>query len=739
MAKKVSKVPVILQMETLECGAASLAMIMAYYGKWVPLEKVREACGVSRDGSNAGNMAKAAMAYGMDVKAFRCEPSVLQKESLFPSIIHWEFNHFVVLNGFHKGKAIINDPAKGVTEVPMEEFDRAFTGVCLQITPGENFKADGHKKSMKEFLLERMAGTKSAFWFMAVMTCLLALFSLIQMAFSRVFVEQMLTRQNPSWEMPFFVLLSVLVFLQVITKIVYAVYSVKIKGKLAIRANADFMWHVLRLPVRFFSQRMTGDILGRKKANEGITAALIDTLSPIVLHVVMMVLYIAVLVRYSVTLAAIGVSGMILEFLITQYCAKKKANILRVKMRDMAKLDSLTINGIEMIETLKAGGAENGFFEKWSGCQAMVQEQNMKTLHMNRYYGFIPKVISILVQVLIFTLGLHYIMQGAFTVGMLLVFQSVYEALCEPVAQLSTAGDTIREMITNMERTDDVMKYETDVAETSTDEVNVDKTDVDEMDIKEKNTADRKKEEICYSKLSGELELSHVTFGYSHLSEPILKDFSLKVKPGQRVAIVGSSGCGKSTVTNLVMGLYKPWSGEILLDGKPVDEIDRNVFTGSVAATTQDITLFEDTIANNIKMWDESIEDYEMILAARDAGFHENVMQRPGGYEYRISEEGKNLSGGERQKLEIARAFAQDPTILLLDEATSALDAKTESVVADSMKKRGITCLIMAHRLSTIRDCDEIIVLDKGVIAERGTHEELMKKHGKYEELIINE
>ena len=285
-----------------------------------------------------------------------------------------------------------------------------------------------------------------------------------------------------------------------------------------------------------------------------------------------------------------------------------------------------------------------------------------------------------------------------------------------PVTDLANAGTTIREMRTDMERVEDVMEYPTDV-----------------------EYKNEKCKNISYDKLSGRLEMKHVTFGYSKLAPPLIEDFNMTVEMGQKVAFVGGSGCGKSTLAKLISGLYQPWSGEILFDGKPISEIDRNIFTGSLAVVDQDITLFEDTIADNIKMWDRSIEDYEMILASRDASLHEDIMQRDGGYDYRILEGGKDFSGGQRQRMEIARVLAQDPTIIVMDEATSALDAKTEYDVVKAIKDRGITCIVIAHRLSTIRDCDEIIVMEHGKIAERGTHETLMACHGKYEELILSE
>lgn len=713
---KVAKVPVILQLETLECGAASLAMVMAYYNKWVPLEQLRVDCGVSRDGSNAKNLLLAARSYGMSAKGYRMEPQGLKENGRFPCIIHWNFNHFVVLDGFRRNRAVLNDPARGLVEVSMEEFDQAFTGVCILLEPAEGFVPDGKPKSMLGFVRKRLTGAKDALIFTTLVALIAALIGVINPVFSRVFVDRLLTGLNPGWVTPFFVLLTVFALIQIALSGMQAIYALKLQGKLAIKANAEFMWHVIRMPVDFFSQRMAGDIVARKSTNESIASTLINTLAPTVLNLAMMAVYLLVILRFSVALTLIGVTGMVINILVNRYISGKRINISRVQMRDEAKLASTTAAGIEMIETIKASGAENGFFEKWAGYQASVNSQNVKALKMNEYYGLIPKLVSTLVNMGILALGMFLILQGEFTVGMLFAFQMMLTAFMNPVMELANTGTTIREMRTNMERIEDVLEYPVDV------------------EYPAEYPAD-----VSYDKLSGNLELRNVTFGYSRLAPPLIENFSMTLKAGQKVAFVGSSGCGKSTLSKLISGLYKPWSGEILFDGKPISEIDRNVFTGSLAVVDQDITLFEDSIANNIKMWDSSIEDYEMILASRDAMLHEDIMQRDGGYQYRMLEGGKDFSGGQRQRMEIARVLSQDPTILIMDEATSALDAQTEYDVVKAIKDRGITCVVIAHRLSTIRDCDEIIVLDHGRIVERGTHEALMANHGIYEELILSE
>ena len=713
---KVAKVPVILQLETLECGAASLAMVMAYYNKWVPLEQLRVDCGVSRDGSNAKNLLHAARSHGLSAKGYRMEPQALKENGRFPCIIHWNFNHFVVLDGFRRNRAVLNDPARGLVEVSMEEFDQAFTGVCILLEPAEGFVPDGKPKSMLGFGRKRLTGAKDALIFTTLVSLIAALIGVINPVFSRVFVDRLLTGLNPGWVTPFFVLLTVFALIQIALSGMQAIYALKLQGKLAIKANAEFMWHVIRMPVDFFSQRMAGDIVARKSTNESIASTLINTLAPTVLNLAMIAVYLLVILRFSVALTLIGVTGMVINILVNRYISGKRINISRVQMRDEAKLASTTVAGIEMIETIKASGAENGFFEKWAGYQASVNSQNVKALKMNEYYGLIPQLVSTLVNMGILALGMFLILQGEFTVGMLFAFQMMLTAFMNPVMELANTGTTIREMRTNMERIEDVLEYPVDV------------------EYPAEYPAD-----VSYDKLSGNLELRNVTFGYSRLAPPLIENFSMTLKAGQKVAFVGSSGCGKSTLSKLISGLYKPWSGEILFDGKPISEIDRNVFTGSLAVVDQDITLFEDSIANNIKMWDSSIEDYEMILASRDAMLHEDIMQRDGGYQYRMLEGGKDFSGGQRQRMEIARVLSQDPTILIMDEATSALDAQTEYDVVKAIKDRGITCVVIAHRLSTIRDCDEIIVLDHGRIVERGTHEALMANHGIYEELILSE
>ena len=713
----VAKVPVIMQMEDLECGAACLAMVMAYYQKWVPLEQVRIDCGVSRDGSKAKNVLLAARNYGFVADGYRMEIDSLKKEGKYPCIIHWDFNHFVVLNGFKRNKACLNDPARGTVEVSMEEFDRCFTGIVLQFAPGESFVPSGKRKSTIDFARKRLKGASVAVAFVMLTTAISYVFGIINPVMTRIFYDRLLTGKNREWLIPFIAIMGFLCVLQLIVEWVRTVYSLRIDGKMAVIGSTSYMWKVLRLPVEFFTQRMTGDIMQREGTNASIAGTLVQTFAPLLLNTIMTIFYLVLMIQYSLVLTIVGLLSVFLNLLAAKFISDKRVNVTRVQMRDAGKLSSTTMAGISMTETIKASGAENGFFAKWAGYQASVNTQVVRFTKLNATLGLIPGFITTAANYIVLFLGILFAIEGKFSVGMIMVFTSYLEAFMSPATTLVEAGQTIMEMRTEMERVEDVMEYPEDPY-------------VKEMQIREDQD---------YSKLKGEVELKNVTFGYSRLGDPVIRDFSMHLKPGSRVAIVGASGCGKSTISRLVSGLYLPWSGDILFDGKPIGEIPRSVFTGSVAVVDQDIILFEDTIAENIRMWDKSIADFEVILAARDAQLHEDIMERVGGYDGKLTENGKDLSGGQRQRLEIARVLAQDPSIVILDEATSALDAKTEYEVVKAICDRGITCIVIAHRLSTVRDCDEIIVLDHGVVVERGTHDELYAKGGAYAELVTSE
>lgn len=713
--KRPIKVPVILQMEALECGAASLAMVLAYFGKWVPLEEVRAQCGVSRDGSNALNIAKAAKKYGLEYKAFRYSVKSLKEKAEYPSIIFWNYNHFVVLDGFKGNYVYLNDPAEGRVKISLEEFSRCYSGICLSFKTGEDFVRGGKKASVFDFLKKGLKGNGKTMVLVMITGALAMIAGTVIPIISRVFTDYILPGNNPGWYRNFMLFFAAVICFQLIASIVNLYFVKKATGKMAVTSSASFMNHIFRMPMEFFSQRFAGDLAQRAVSNDNIAATLVGRIAPVFMNLVLLVFYLVVMIKYSIKLTIVGLITVVLNLILARVISNKRTTISKTQIRDQGKLSATTVSGIDMVETIKASGAEMGFLERWSGYHASMAKAKVKFDGVNRFLGTLPSLLVQLSGIIIMMMAFWSIMEGHFTAGMFLAFQACMTSFMAPVNDLINAGQSIHEMSSQIERIHDVMQYPEDINA---------KEDYDPAVL-----ADAKK-------LSGTIEMKNVTFGYSRLGEPVIKDFNLTVTPRKRIAFVGSSGCGKSTIAKLLTGLYKPWSGEILFDGKPISDIPKPIFNGSLAMVDQEIVLFRDTIANNIRLWDKTIQDFEMILAARDVDIHGDIMSRKGGYQHVLEENGHDLSGGQRQRIEIARVLAGDPSIIIMDEATSALDAQTEHDISNYIHDRGITCLIIAHRLSTIRDCDEIIVIDKGEVVQRGTHDELIREDGIYRKLV---
>ncbi|MEI7555219.1 NHLP family bacteriocin export ABC transporter peptidase/permease/ATPase subunit [Candidatus Chlorohelix sp.] len=712
------KTPTVLQMEAVECGAAALAIILAYLGRWVPLEELRVSCGVSRDGSKASNVVKAARTYGLTAKGFRKEPQSLP-EMQMPVIVHWKFNHFLVVEGFSKGKVFLNDPASGPYAVTSEEFDESFTGVVLTFEPTAEFRKGGKKFDVVAALRNRLTGSGSALLFVVLAGLSLVIPGLIVPSFTRIFVDYYLVRELNSWLVPLLVGMAATLLLTAALTWVREYYLLRLETKLAASMSGKFLWHVLRLPMEYYLQRYAGEIGGRVSINDQVAYLLSGRLASTFLDIIAIFFYAILMFIYDPLLTLVGILFAVLNIVALRYVSRKRVDLNQRVLQESGKMTGVAMSGLYTIETLKAIGRESDFFSRWAGYQAKLARARQEMAVYTQYLSIVPPLLTALNTTAILTLGSMKVIEGQLSIGMLIAFQSLMYAFLSPVNKLVELGTTLQDVQGGLKRLDDVLGNKADTA----------------LDKKE-DWSDLSKRQ---PRLTGYLELKNLKFGYSRLESPLIEDFNLTLQPGSRVALVGGSGSGKSTVAKLVSGLYQSWEGEILFDGKPRSDIPRSVITNSLAVVDQDIFLFEGSVRDNLTMWDPTIPDQQVIQASKDAGIHNEIAARPGGYASTVAEEGVNFSGGQRQRLEIARALAGNPAVLILDEATSALDPVTESLIDQNLRRRGCTCLIIAHRLSTIRDCDEIIVLERGKIVQRGTHEQMKNVNGPYSRLIATE
>jgi NHLM bacteriocin system ABC transporter peptidase/ATP-binding protein len=714
------KTPTVLQMEAVECGAAALSIILGHYGKFVPLEKLRIACGVSRDGLKATNILKAAREFGLNAKGYSKSVRKLMELEM-PAIIFWNFNHFLVIEGFKKNKIYLNDPAQGRYQVSYDEFDEAFTGVVLIFKPTEEFEKGNEKRGLLKSLGVRLANSKQSVSYIVLASLFLVIPGLVIPSFTRIFIDKYLVNGLSEFVMPLLLVMSGILIVNSFLVYLQQYYLLRLETKLALTSSSKFLWHVFHLPIAFFTQRYSGEIGYRVSLNDKVAKLLSGDLANASLNAIVVVFYALLMFSYDVILTSIGIGMAAINIVALQYVSTARKDANRQFMNENGKLLGTTTSGISMIETLKASGRENDFFTNWSGYLAKVMNSQQELGWLTARLNVIPPLLMSLTTTMVIGIGAMRVMDGQMTLGMLVAFLYLMHNFMRPVNELVRVGRLLQETEGDMGRIDDVLNYE--VA-----------SEFEEKD----ETETMSQSEVNCNKLSGHFEMKNITFGYNTTMPALIENFSLKLRPGSRVALVGGSGSGKSTVARLASGLYEPWKGEIRFDSKLRSDIPRHVITESVAVIDQDVLMFKGSIQENIAFWDSKIPEKHIIQSARDADIHNVVAARAKAYDSEVLERGINFSGGQRQRLEIARAIAINPTILIMDEATSALDSKSEKTVMDNIKRRGCTCLIVAHRLSTIIDCDEIIVMEFGQIVERGTHQELMKENGVYAKLIAS-
>ncbi|MCX4585196.1 NHLP family bacteriocin export ABC transporter peptidase/permease/ATPase subunit [Streptomyces sp. NBC_01481] len=713
--QKTVRTPTVLQMEALECGAASLAMVLAHYGRHVPLEELRIACGVSRDGSRASNILKAARSYGLQATGMQMEPAALA-EMRAPAILFWEFNHYVVYDGmggrFGRRGVHINDPDKGRRFVATEDFDTSFTGVALIFEPSGSFRRGGRKPGIMRAMPARLRGTTGTLLAALLASLLLVAVGAAVPALSRTYIDMFLIGNQTSLLGPLFASMAAMVAL---TAVLTGLQQANLlRGRIisSTLSSARFLRHLLRLPVTFFAQRSPADLVQRLQSNDAVAETLARDLAAAGVDGVVVILYALLLWTYDPQLTVIGIGIALLNVVAMRIVIRLRATHTQKLRADSARLTNTSYTGLQLIETMKATGGESGYFRRWAGQHATTLEEQQRLGVPSAFLAVVAPTLATVNSALILWIGGLRAVEGHISIGLLVAFQALVTRFTAPITRLNGVAGRIQDFAADVARLKDVESFPVD------------------------SLYSRRETDARTRRLKGHVSLENITFGYSPLDKPLLSDFSLTVGPGRQVALVGGSGSGKSTVSRLISGLYSPWEGTIRIDGQRLEDISRSSLAASVSFVDQDVFLFEGTVRDNVALWDPSIADDAVVTALKDAALYDVIARRPDGIHSRVEQDGRNFSGGQRQRLEIARALVRRPSILVLDEVTSALDAETERIIIDNLRRRGCACVVIAHRLSTVRDSDEIVVLDHGSVVERGRHEDLVAAGGAYAQLV---
>ena len=712
--------PLFPQMETSECGAACLGIVLAYHGRWVAMEELRAACHVSRDGASAADIVQGGKAYGLNVTGWRRSiedlPDLPQ-----PAILFWDLSHFLVLEGVSKGRYYLNDPANGRRTVGEETVSQSYSGVALQVEPGPDFQAGGSAPSLTRMVWPWLREARGSLAFAAICGLLLALPGLALPLLMSVFVDNVLSGGQTGWGPSLALAAAAAGVVTYLLAWLQLMNLRRMATRLAVLQGDKFVSRLFRLPSEFFSYRHSGDITSRVQLVDGVALISSSQFVVIAIELVMSSIFLAVMLLFDpLAGAAVGAMGGV-NLVLMRMLSRARSDENRQLRREQAMLLSTAGTGLRNMESIRATASENDFYSRWTGYKARELATRQRFAELGHVIVSMPPLFLVLAGAVVLGIGGWRVIEGDMTLGTLTGFYVIAGLFLAPIGRLVASADAFQILAADLQRINDVSAAPTDPS----------------LEEADDDRPDRVATLHGRLRLAGRVELRGVTFGYRLNRPPLVEDFNLTVEPGQRVAIVGTTGSGKSTLIKLLSGEFTPWSGEILFDGVPRAEIPRRVLTNSVGVVEQQIFLFAASVRDNLTMWNPTTTEQQLIAAAKDAQLHADIVGRESGYDSGVDEGGTNFSGGQRQRFEIARALVNDPSVMLLDEATSTLDAVTEAQIDDSLRRRGATCVIVAHRLSTIRDCDQIIVLHRGRAIQRGTHDELMTDpQGAYAQLM---